>query len=273
MKRLILAGLIVLGSCSLHAEVKCSGTPCVDSSGVVSPVTTDPLSFSGAVTFNNAANTPLVCSDGLQDSTLNAGRVTFAGASGRLSDDADLTFATDTLSATKVSVKAGSGSGTLSAGGVLCKGAPAQATAGTSEEILATCTVPANTLSASGSGLQVRLFAHTAANANNKQIKIRVGGIGGTTVFDSAATASNNQNWSTTWPFSIQRIGAATATVNGSVSRFNDSASSTPAGSHYATLKAASITWANANDLVITGTTPSAAGDLTLDSYIVEVAQ
>lgn len=73
-----------------------------DGAGAISsPVTTDPLSLTGVVTFNNAANTPVTCSDGLIDSTLTAGRVTFAGASGRLSDDADLTFATDTLSATK----------------------------------------------------------------------------------------------------------------------------------------------------------------------------
>lgn len=74
------------------------------SAALTSPVTTDPLSFTGAVTFDNAANTPLACSDGLQDSTLTAGRVTFAGASGRLSDDADMTFATDTLTATKLTV-------------------------------------------------------------------------------------------------------------------------------------------------------------------------
>jgi hypothetical protein len=36
-------------------------------------------------------------------SDLTAGRITFAGASGRLVDDADLTFAADTLTATKIS--------------------------------------------------------------------------------------------------------------------------------------------------------------------------
>lgn len=82
----------VIGSCASGA------------SGFSSPVTTDPVSATGVWTFDNAANTPLTCSDGLQDSTLTAGRVTFAGASGRLSDDADLTFATDTLSATKLTV-------------------------------------------------------------------------------------------------------------------------------------------------------------------------
>ena len=38
----------------------------------------------------------------ITDSALTAGRVTFAGTAGLLVDDADLTFLTDTLSATKL---------------------------------------------------------------------------------------------------------------------------------------------------------------------------
>jgi len=38
----------------------------------------------------------------ITDSALTAGRVTFAGTGGLLSDNANLTFATDTLSATKL---------------------------------------------------------------------------------------------------------------------------------------------------------------------------
>ena len=115
------AVLALVLSCSwpAAAQVVCAGSGCGGGGTVTSPVATDPLTFSGALTLDNAANTPLVCSDGLQDSTLTAGRVTFAGASGRLSDDADLTFATDTVTATKVNVKAGTGTGTLSVGGVI----------------------------------------------------------------------------------------------------------------------------------------------------------
>src|SRR3989344_179792 len=41
----------------------------------------------------------------ITDSSLTAGRVTFAGTGGLLSDDADLTFSTDTLSATKLAAR------------------------------------------------------------------------------------------------------------------------------------------------------------------------
>lgn len=46
----------------------------------------------------------LLSSNGVTVSDLTAGRVTFAGAAGVLTDDADLTFSTDTLTATKISV-------------------------------------------------------------------------------------------------------------------------------------------------------------------------
>lgn len=155
---------------------------------------------------------------------------------------------------------------------VLGKGAPNQATTGTSEEVLATCTVPASTLSASGATIRVILTAHTAANTNNKQLRVRVGGIGGTLVLDLPAAAANNNTITTTWPLVIQRTGATTATVQGSITRFTtDSTSAAVGASNYTALRAAAITWANAQDLVITGLTPTAAGDLVLDSYIVEL--
>ena len=43
-----------------------------------------------------------ITSKALEASDLTAGRVTFAGTNGLLSDDSDLTFATDTLTATKI---------------------------------------------------------------------------------------------------------------------------------------------------------------------------
>lgn len=108
MKRitfLLAAALAIALALEAGAEVKCSGTPCIDSAGgVTSPISVDPMSATGVWTFDNAANTPVTAADGVIDSTLTAGRVTFAGTSGRLSDDADLTFATDTLTAAKVSV-------------------------------------------------------------------------------------------------------------------------------------------------------------------------
>ena len=52
---------------------------------------------------------------------LTSGRVPFATTNGRLTDDADMTFATDTLTVTKIvgstSIKAGSVAGYLSSDG------------------------------------------------------------------------------------------------------------------------------------------------------------
>lgn len=56
-----------------------------------------PITTSGAVTFGS----------------LTAGRVTFAGASGLLSDDADMTFSVDTLTVTKIAATTFSGKPTL----------------------------------------------------------------------------------------------------------------------------------------------------------------
>ncbi len=53
--------------------------------------------FSDAPTFTTGITTPAVT-----DSGLTATRVTFAGVGGLLADDADMTFATDTLTATKI---------------------------------------------------------------------------------------------------------------------------------------------------------------------------
>lgn len=51
----------------------------------------------------------LLISNGLTVTDLTAGRVTFAGAAGVLTDDADLTFVTDTLTATKIGAFAAAG--------------------------------------------------------------------------------------------------------------------------------------------------------------------
>lgn len=170
-------------------------------------------------------------------------------------------------------VTLGSGSGTATVGGVICKGAPNTTTTGTTEEALATCTIPANTLSANGSAIRVNLVGHTAANANNKTLRIRVGGIGGTLVYDSTAQASNAQTWVSAIPIVITRASATTATSQGATYKGTDGAGTAITANSYAVMKAASITWANSNDLVIDGITPTASGDFTLDTYFVEVIQ
>ena len=80
------------------------------------------IGSTGSVTLALTGTTPIFTfSQGVKLSTLTAGRVIFAGASGLLSDDADLTFATDTLTATKMvgttSVKVGTAGGFISSDG------------------------------------------------------------------------------------------------------------------------------------------------------------
>lgn len=271
------AVLALVLSCSwpAAAQVVCAGSGCGGGGTVTSPVATDPLTFSGALTLDNAANTPLVCSDGLQDSTLTAGRVTFAGASGRLSDDADLTFATDTVTATKVNVKAGTGTGTLSVGGVICKSATPVATTGTAEQILATCPIPAGALSANGSHIEFVIEAVTAANTNSKTLKVYLsasgGGLGGSVCYTSPASTSNNEVW---LPGSIGIMSPMTATsgrCSFNLWRGPKGGSSAITSMAYFT-DALAQTWANALEFVIAGT-PTVAGDLTLNGYTVQVVQ
>lgn len=191
MRRLVLSvALAVAASASaqVRAQVTSGGS---GGGGLTSPVSADPLSFTGAVTFNNAANTPLVCSDGLQDSTLTAGRVTFAGASGRLSDDADLTFATDTLSATKLTVATTLTSPNLvSAAGAaqaISSTAPVQGAssqAGAAVTITASNAVAGSSNAGAAAGGSVTITAGNAArltsgNANGGDIILSAGaGIG-----------------------------------------------------------------------------------------------
>lgn len=169
-------------------------------------------------------------------------------------------------------VKAGTGTGSLTLGGVLCKGAPVQATTTTSEEVLATCTIPANSLMAAGASVRVHFIAHTAANANNKTMYVRIGGIAGTIVYQSAAVALNNQN---IYSLLIEANykSATKATVIGGAQYLADGATGAATSYSLYANRDASITWTNANDLVITALTPTATGDLTLDSYTVEVVQ
>lgn len=152
---------------------------------------------------------------------------------------------------------------------LLCKGAPAQATTGTTEEVLATCSMSAGLLTTGGHAIRVTFFGHTAANANNKTYSVRVGGISGTVVYTSGSMAANDSNIATTNPIVVTYLSATTATAAGELGR------QAAAGTAWTTIgkseRSASITWANALDVVITATTATTAGDATLDTYQVEL--
>lgn len=153
---------------------------------------------------------------------------------------------------------------------LLCKGAPAAATTGTTEEVLATCSMSAGLLTTSGHAIRINFFGHTAANANNKAVSVRVGGIGGTVVATFAAISLNDQMIVAAKPITVSYLSSTTATAIGEIARQPTGGTSFAVlGGHaYNDL---SITWANALDVVITATTVSAAGDFTLDTYQVEL--
>lgn len=73
-------------------------------------------------------------------------------------------------------------------GGVFCVNTTSQATTGTIEEVLATCTLPANALSANGKGVRIRAWAD-GTGAGSKDINLRFGGIGGTVIANMVANA------------------------------------------------------------------------------------
>lgn len=92
-----------------------SGTSLTTAEAGAIEFTTDDLFFT---ITTGAARKAFILDDGAR---LTSGRVPFATTNGRLTDDADLTFATDTLTATKLvgttSVKAGTAAGFISSDG------------------------------------------------------------------------------------------------------------------------------------------------------------
>ena len=132
-----------------------------------------------------------------------------------------------------------------------------QATTGTSEEVLATYTLPANTLSANGKAIRVTAWGTTAANGNAKTLRIRFGGVGGTVVALNA-TSTSGAYW--LLRSVIIRTGAANQ------SSIGESMSSNTA----VVVASPTQTLSGAVDVVVTGTTTTSAGDATFIGLVVE---
>lgn len=152
------------------------------------------------------------------------------------------------------------GSGTAAVGGRLCVNTTQATTTGTVEEVLATCSLTAGTLGVDGQAIHVVAWGTYAANANGKLIRIRFGGIGGTSIAGSSIT-NNNVPWRV--DAYVVRTGAATQIAHGAT--FASTTAQIEVDS------APTQTLANAIDLVITGTTATQAGDVTFKGLIVEL--
>lgn len=80
---------------------------------------------------------------------------------------------------------------------------------GTSEQVLQTFTLPANTLTLAGQCLRIKAWGITGANTNNKTMKLYFGA----SVITTPTAATNNKNWSL--DLYVMRTGAATQAVLG----------------------------------------------------------
>lgn len=135
---------------------------------------------------------------------VTTGAQTFAGVK---------TFSAAAVFSAQPTVIIGTGSGSARMAGTLNVSGTVTGNVGVGEDILATYTVPADTLAANGQALRISAWGTTAANGNNKEGRIRFGGIGGTVVADTGVGAFNALAWNMN--AIIVRTGAATQTSTG----------------------------------------------------------
>jgi len=133
-------------------------------------------------------------------------------------------------------------------------------TAVTTEEVLATYTLPAATVAADGKGIRVIASGTTSANANTKTIRLKLGGT--TYATNAVTTAPNASAWEA--EFTILRSGAATAVATG-----RSVVAATNQGIQRGT---GTPTWANPNAIEVTGQNGTAsAGDITVSMVTIEL--
>lgn len=187
----------------------------------------------------------------------------FLGSPLNLQCDAGISYdaVTDTLTtgylASGQLVRIGTGTATAAVGGVLHVNTTARATTGTTEQVLATYTLPANTLSAAGKAIRITAWGTTAANTNSKTVRIRLGGIGAQGVI-SMTTSTSAAVW---------RLEAVVARTGAST---QDVIAWGLQGSNNVIFSQTTLTLSSANDIVVTGITATSAGDATFKGLIVE---
>ena len=107
-------------------------------------------------------------------------------------------------------IAAGLGGSAVNPAGVLSVNTTSNGnTAVTSEEILMSYSLPAKTLSATGKGIKIRAWGTTAANADNKTIKLYFG----SAVITTPTAATNNKGWEV--ELEVFRTGSGTQVVFG----------------------------------------------------------
>ena len=192
---------------------------------------------------------------------------TSAQLAGVISDETGsgaLVFATAPTLSTGALVTMGTGSGTATVVGVANVNTTSQATTGTSKETLASYSLPANSLSANGKAIRIRAWGITAANGNTKTFTID---FGATTVATNVDNSGAGTAMVVVLEAVIIRTGANTQEASGFGLLGEDSSS---ARKTTQTRTTPSATDSGAITIAITGTTPTAIGDLTFKGMTVE---
>lgn len=95
-----------------------------------------------------------------------------------------------------LSVAGGGSTAFVFVGGTVAASIAAQGTpSSTAETILLTLTAPANMAATNADKFNFHFSGTLAANANNKTVRLRINGVGGTLVVDSGTIGTNNADW------------------------------------------------------------------------------
>lgn len=161
---------------------------------------------------------------------------------------------------TTVTLGAGTGTGTYKPSGVIATNITPQATTGTSEETLASVTIPGNTLAVNGQALRITAYFTSAANTNAKTVALRWNGTAGTIITSNTGFTASGAAVVLTG--NVIRTGAATQVLGGP-----GLASGTAVR---ATVTSDVITLSGDIVVYVRGTTATASGDVTFQALTVE---
>jgi len=131
--------------------------------------------------------------------------------------------------------------------------------ADTTEDVLATVTIPAGSMGANG-WLRMMGFWSFTNNGNNKTVRVRLGGVSGTVLLQYVFTTHINMR-------AMLEIGNA----NSQSSQVGTLSYSTSSGATQSAKNTAAIDTSSATTLVFTGQKASSGDTLTLESYLVEL--
>lgn len=179
-------------------------------------------------------------------SNLTSGRVAIIGASGQILDDADLTFSTDTLSVSKLALKAGTSVGNIAkAGGAIFDHYADVGNGTTVETDLYSDTILANTFAADGDKISADYGGIFVSSATaTRQIRVY---FAGTLILDSGALSISV---SASWSVSLLLIRVSATVVRYTVTLQTSGAS---LAVYNAVGELTALTLSNSNILKITG--------------------